>query len=211
MSENNITIYMDLDGTLTDVSERYYGIFSHYIQNYGFHIMSDAYMDLRRSGFSDSMIKKKKYKINTPGDEFIGFKKNLLESREWLEKDSVIGEPRILKRYDAKFVLITQRNNKEEALYQIRKLKLDKLFEEVVILKPVINRNCKYDYLKERACRQDYIIGDSPVELECARCLGINGCFVKTGLYGENIVKKEKIFKDYIECVQLIFKEGIYD
>ena len=44
---------MDLDGTLTDVSERYYGIFSHYIQNYGFHIMSDAYMDLRRSGFSD--------------------------------------------------------------------------------------------------------------------------------------------------------------
>ena len=198
---------MDLDGTVTDVFERYCGIFNLYIQRYGFQIRLDEYKKLRHLGFSDSMILQDKLKIAAPNHKFKVFKQNHLENRDWLSRDKVIGNLDILKRYNSRFVLITQRNNREEALYQIQGLGLDKVFNEVIVLRPLFNGNCKYEYLKGKADKHDYIIGDSLVELECARRLGMNGCYVKTGLFGTNIVEGEKIFENYQECVKVIFME----
>lgn len=207
MRENNVTVYMDLDGTVTDVFERYCGIFNLYIQRYGFQIRSDEYKKLRHLGFSDSMILQSKFKIISVTDEFRAFKQKRLENRDWLSRDRIIGNIDVLKKYNSRFVLITQRNDREEALHQIQELGLDKVFHEVVVLKPLFNGNCKYEYLKGKAEKRDYIIGDSLVELECARHLGMNGCFVKTGLFGANVVKGEKIFENYQECIRVIFME----
>lgn len=208
---DSMTVYMDLDGTITDVFKRYCGIFNLYIQKYGFQITLNQYKELRQLGFSDGMILQQKLKINTSYDKFKNFKSKYLEKRNWLEKDTIIGDPRILKKCDNKFVLITQRNNRKEALHQIQRLELDKIFDEIVILKPVYGENCKYNYLKKRFEEGDYIIGDSIVELECARRLGLNGCFVKTGLFGESIVNKERVFENYMECIQSIFLDGRED
>lgn len=207
MKENNMTVYMDLDGTVTDVFERYCGIFNLYIQRYGFQIRLDEYKKLRYLGFSDSMILQNKFKITVVNDKFRTFKQERLENRDWLSKDKIIGNIDVLKKYNSRFVLITQRNNREEALHQIQGLGLDKVFNEIVVLKPLVKGNCKYEYLKGKAGKCDYIIGDSLVELECARRLEMNGCFVKTGLFGVNIVEGEKIFENYQECVKVIFME----
>lgn len=202
-----MNVYIDLDGTLIDVFERYGGIFNLYIQRYGYQIPINEYKKMRQSGFSDTMILRQKFQIDISDTDFPKFKRCLLEDRKWLEKDTVIGNPNILKEYKCNFILITQRYNKSEAFHQIERLGLCKLFNKIVVLKPIYNGNSKYEYLRGKVEKTDCIIGDSLVELECARCLGMNGYFVKTGLFGEKIVDNEKIFLDYSECIQWILEE----
>lgn len=197
-------IYIDLDGTILDIFERYSGIFNLYAKQYGKHLEREEYKKLRQAGVSDLEIFKQKWNLEIDREAYKSLKHQYLESPEWLKKDTVIGNPEILKKYDCKFAILTQRNRETETLQQIKSLELDKVFDAIIVLKPCKGKNVKLEYLRNRVEKADWIIGDSTVELECARELGMQGCFVCTGLFGTEIVKKERIESSYLDCVRYI-------
>lgn len=199
-------IYIDLDGTLTDVFPRYCGILNLFLKVKGIErscFTVSEYKILRHAGYSDIDILKNYYTF-IEEKEFRRFKQSNLEDLSWLEKDILIDNPAKLKEYHNNYILITQRRNRKNAEAQIDDLGLNKIFDEIVIVTPVIGQNSKLIYLQEKAGKNDCIIGDSYIELECARKLGMNGFFVKTGLFGTQIVENEHICENYIECVRII-------
>lgn len=198
-------IYFDLDGTLLDVYERYWGIFNLYLKRKNLEISLKDYKRLRQSGYSDIRIMKEKLELQVSDGEFKTFKSERLECREWLMKDSLIGDLKAIKECNCYKAIITQRRNKEEAYSQIEKLGLVKIFNDIIILSPISGRNSKYEYLKDKVSCEDYIIGDSIIELDCARRLGMKGYFVKTGLFGEQIAEPDEIRENYLECLDEIF------
>lgn len=197
-------IYIDMDGTLLDIFERYSGVFNLYINTFGHHITKEKYRNLRQSGVSEAWILEKKWGLSGDTEKYRAFRKHYLESREWLEKDTVIGQPEEIRQYPYDFALITQRYNRKEAIRQISRLQLDTIFDEIIVLEPQKGRNSKEEYLRGKVTEEDCIIGDSPVELECSRRLGMQGYFVKTGLFGSQIVQGEYTGNDYLECVEKI-------
>lgn len=201
-------VYLDLDGTLLNVFERYAGIFNQYGKRFGVKVSVEEYKKLRQRGYSDNEILERKFGIYNQSQALTKWKYSQLEQKEWLKKDTFIGQTEKLMEYDCTLAIITQRRNKENALWQIGMLNLDRIFDEIIVLDPLEGKNSKYIYLKEKADKEDSIIGDSPLELECARLLGIQGYFVKTGLFGEQIVQGEKIKETYLECMEEIFSES---
>lgn len=200
-------IYIDLDGTIIDVFERYCGILNSYMQGTDKKVSLQEYREFRHRGAADYDIIKEKYKVCVEKEEYRKYKRLHLESREWLKKDKLIGNPERIKDFPYQYALITQRNDKAEAVYQIKQLGLEQLFDEIIILKPSMNGNSKLEYLRGRAGYMDCIIGDSPVEMECARCLHMQGYYVKTGLFGEQIAENEMIGNNYLDCIQMIMEK----
>lgn len=201
-------VYLDLDGTLINVFERYAGIFNQYGKRFGVKVSVEEYKELRQGGYSDNEILERKFGIFNQKQDLVKWKHSQLEQKEWLKKDTFIGQPEKLMEYDCALAIITQRRNKENALWQIGMLSLNRIFEEIIVLDPLKDKNSKYMYLKEKVNKQDSIIGDSPLELECARLLGIRGYFVKTGLFGEQIVHDGTIKDTYLECMEEILSES---
>lgn len=195
-------IYIDLDGTLLDVFDRYYGIFIEYARNIGVSISKEEYIQFRHHGLSENEMLRRCYGKEINVLSWKQYKRERLEKREWLLKDFVIGNPQIIRECTVPCTLITQRRNKTEAFYQIDRLKLTELFEQVVVLEPLQQGNSKLEYLSRRVTKGDAIIGDSKIELECARKLGITGYFVKSGLFGIDIVENETICDNYEECLR---------
>ena len=195
-------IYIDLDGTVVDVYDRYCGILNEYLAPQGLSIPREDYIRMRHDGVNEKDMPHLLLGREADFEDYHQFKHQRLESPQWLATDRIIGDVNLLKDYPCKFVLITQRNNKENALTQIANLGLDKVFDEIVVVKPLAGGNSKAEYLRDKTTPYDCIIGDSKTELECARILGIKGCFVPTGLFGSRITEGEYIGRDYLDCVR---------
>ena len=156
MSKNNV--FVDFDGTIADVFPRFYGILSNYIEQYFDEELDySMYRELKRLGKKDHVIVKELiYGLEINIENYMNYKRERLESFQWLQKDNIIGDPKDAYEkfkiigYDV--VLLTQRNNKNNLLKQIDTLKIDDCF------------------------------GDSKVEIEVSRVLNIQGYFVNTGL-----------------------------
>lgn len=208
---NNNTVYFDFDGTIVDVFPRYYGVLSSYVEK-----ITDQELDFtlfktfKRSGMKDHqivncIIPDIKFDI----EEYLTFKRNELENLDWLYKDTIIGDFNDayvkLKAKGYKIVLITQRNNKQNLFQQVKLLELVKYFDDIVVVKPRAGANVKIDYLKEKVCADDVIIGDSKVEIEVANKLNISGYFVNTGLFSsEFLAINERVFDNYNSVVNYI-------
>lgn len=198
-------IYIDLDGTIIDVFDRYCGILNQYLASFGVKIPRSDYVRMRHDGVNEQDMPKQLLGRDIPFDDYRTFKLSRLESAQWLEKDSIIGDISRLKEYPFEYAIITQRNNRDAALAQIEKLGLDRYFDEIIVVAPQKGVNSKAEYLKGKVTAGDCIIGDSRTELECAEILGIRGFFVKSGLFGPHTAENHTIFENYIECIEHIY------
>lgn len=186
MSKNNV--FVDFDGTIADVFPRFYGILSNYIEQYFDEELDySMYRELKRLGKKDHVIVKELiYGLEINIENYMNYKRERLESFQWLQKDNIIGDPKDAYEkfkiigYDV--VLLTQRNNKNNLLKQIDTLKIDDCFDDIVVVKPEEGKNVKAQYIEKCYCNKDIIIGDSKVEIEVSRVLNIQGYFVNTGL-----------------------------
>lgn len=202
------TVYVDFDGTVVDVWERYYGITQDYVSSLGSDVLIDfeKYKKLKRNRLKDHEIIKCLAEVDIDINSYMSFKLEELEKRYRLKADIVIGNPlhayQTLRTAGYEVKLLTQRYNKENLIWEINYLRLQNAFDELIVVKPRKHENVKLKYLKERVGKHDVIIGDSPAEMECGRILGITGIFVKSGLFSRDIVKQEQISETYIEWVE---------
>lgn len=198
------TAYIDFDGTIIDVIPRYYGVLAKYLNDQAsLHLDFDKYYFLKQQGLKDHIIVQKScngYNINI--EHYVAFKKSNMEDERWLIKDTIIGSP--YKAYyqlhtiGFKVCVLTQRNYKERLIDQIYSLKLENAFDDIIVVKPITNKNVKLLFLKNKIGKKDIIVGDSPAEMECAYLLNIDGYFVETGLWAKNYVRhKTHAFVNY--------------
>ncbi|PYG87169.1 phosphoglycolate phosphatase-like HAD superfamily hydrolase [Ruminiclostridium sufflavum DSM 19573] len=205
------TAYIDFDGTVVDVMHRYHGILAEYLHVNAFLNLSfEKYCLYKRQGFKDHIIVDKifeGFKIDI--EHYVDYKRINLESNKWLKVDTVIGSPqrayKQLNEAGFKIYLLTQRNYKERLINQVKLLNLEDSFDEYIVLMPLLGQNAKAEFLKNKVNSGDIIIGDSPIEIECANMFDIAGFFVETGLWGKQFANcKVQVFENYNAVVDFL-------
>lgn len=186
----NKTAYFDLDGTLIDVWNRYYTVLKKYTalnhSNIDFLKLPIKYFkEQKRTGRKESDIIQEIFTIKIDVDSFVQYKRFMLETLELLALDTVIDIPReqfnILRKLGYSIKIISQRRNKKNTLIQLENLNLKNIVDDIIIVYPK-KENAKLKSLENIATERDIIIGDSSLDMECAKQLGMKGYFVDTGL-----------------------------
>lgn len=197
-------IYLDFDGTVVDVWNRYFKVLDDFLGRNGFsRIDIEAYKSRKKRRMLDHEIVKELTKQELNVEKYVEFKREALEAKEYLRLDSLIGKPPdyVGVFHQAGFLveILSQRRNKENFLGQIESLKLASVFDAYIVVEPCAGKNAKYQYLCDKACKGDVMIGDSIQEKECAGKCGISFLFVDSGLYGTQAIGDAKIYRDITE------------
>ena len=203
------TIYIDFDGTLVNVYKRYLGILQSFLGN-DYLINQKQYIDLKKKRIKDHKIIELLFdghKIDLK--KYIEYKNHLIESNKWLAKDELIGDfffyINKAKMSGFKVSLITARNNSDNLIYQLKKLNIYNLFNNIYVVGLKKNINTKLELLKKIHSKGDIIIGDSPMEIDAAYNLNLESYFVDSGLYDKSFCNNStENFSDYQEVFEKI-------
>lgn len=202
------TIYLDFDGTVTDIWIRYYRVLNDFLsQNHMDKINLDEYKIRKKNRLFDHEIVKELSGQELDIEKYSKFKKEMLEDIKYLKLDSLIGEPSyyvdLFHQTGFRVEILTQRHQKENFMKQLKWLKIEFVFDAYTVVSPCRKENAKYQYLYNHVCKEDIMIGDSPVEKECAEKCHIPFLFVDSGLYTGSYIEAKKVYKDILEIANL--------
>lgn len=209
------TIYIDFDGTIVDVYERYFGVLQSFINKTSPGQMHfNLFIKLKRSGLKDHEIANKLTGINDFNiEKYVKYKTSHIESLNWLSKDKLIGnfEQFISKCHDMNYSvsLLTQRRNPINLYIQLEKLNIYHFFDNIHVVTPKAGRNVKYELLKENIQFNSptIIIGDSNEEIKAGNILGLRTFHVRTGLHDSKwISNPTTILNSYEDVIPHLLK-----
>lgn len=209
------TIYIDFDGTIVDVYERYFGVLQSFINKTSPGQMHfNSFIKLKRSGLKDHEIANKLTVINDFNiEKYVKYKTSHIESLNWLSKDKLIGnfEQFISKCHDMNYSvsLLTQRRNPINLYIQLEKLNIYHFFDNIHVVTPKVGRNVKYELLKENIQFNSptIIIGDSNEEIKAGNILGLRTFYVRTGLHDSKwISNPTTILNSYEDVIPHLLK-----
>lgn len=182
-------IYIDLDGTLTDPSERIYRLFKEL--NPQTNLSADEYKALKRSGVSNEALLKEHSHFNEK--ETQAFREKWLEKIE--EKDRVETDTAFeragafLKKISetGDLYLVTCRQKKDLVLYQTEKFGWNEFFAGILATE---GKTSKEELIRRSfsPSPQDILIGDTAEDIECAKKLGIRSVSVCWGARGKELL-----------------------
>ncbi len=218
-------VIFDLDGTLLDVSERYYRSVKNALKKAGFNCSSKPeIIQLKKQNLSGSEIISTFIPAETEDREKI-IKKidkeryRLLHSIEYLDLDKPFEDTcktlETLKQKGVKMAILTLRDYKEATMQQLENAGLTKIFEKIVLIEPRSGRNhseLKFDYAKN-ICRELKVktdeccmVGDSLNEVEAGSKMNAFTVGVTCGLTGENALaqKSNKVISSLQELLDVI-------
>lgn len=191
-------VAFDLDGTVLDVSERYYFVHCQSAQAaQSSPLGMDRYLQLRKDGWDE-----KKIAGLTGGDlrAHMDSWDSLIESDKALEKDRpAVGIRECLDRLQASHVLhlVTLRRRPELLCGQLAKHGLEKYFAKVIAGGPEGDpAEFKAGLLAASGVRFDALVGDTEVDIKTAKILGTRFIAATYGLRDEKFLKENgaKIF-----------------
>lgn len=198
-------IIFDFDGTLLDVSERYYAVFCESCAVIDVPPLSKAvYLGLKKKGKKDSQILEEEYNLSS--DSINLFKKHrysILEESRYLDLDVLhTPVPALLKDLQDKkyeLILLSLRDNITTSLAQLKKLGITDFFSTIVFTGPILpgqnHAQRKYrrlmEYFSPEELEGNYYVGDTMVDIEISSQLGTKMIFVDWGL--DEAGKKEEI------------------
>ena len=177
------TIAFDLDGTLIDISERDYRIYSDLLVSLGYSpIRKEEYWPLRKDVTDIHKILAmsgcdKKEDV----DSFLKQRSEKMEEMEYLRMDSLFEDTistlaALGENY--RLVILTRRHNVQNTISQIRELGLDKLAE------PIIVEGDKKEAMKAIEKLQLFV-GDTENDIVPANEIGVKSIAVTTGIRNE--------------------------
>lgn len=189
-----MNIFFDLDGTLLDVSRRYYKT----------HIKASKKINKRPLSFNRYWEEKRKktpewkiLNLSSNNKLFKIYEKeriNCLEKKSFLKFDQpfhwVYKLLALLKIYN--LYILTLRRNRINLKFQIKKFGLDNLFEETLSEAPLSDPvSTKIKLLKKNKLKfTDLLIGDTEVDIAAAKRLGIISVAVCSGIRNRNFLKQ---------------------
>ncbi|MDP3698728.1 MAG: HAD family hydrolase [Nanoarchaeota archaeon] len=200
-------IIFDFDGTLIDISERYYAVFCECCAAINISPLSkEKYLHLKRKGIKDAQILVQEYHLSS--DRIINFKQyrnSILEESRYLDMDRLHQSVRPLlaelqeKKYE--LVLLSLRDNINNSVNQLKNLGISDFFSKVIFTGPVpvgqSHADRKYQRLVEHFLPHDfegnYYVGDTATDIEASHKLGTKMILVGWGLGEMEKADKSKI------------------
>lgn len=203
--------FVDFDGTIVNVYRRYFTILNEFLVSQKSDPIKEekVFIELKRHGIKDHLIVEALSPFISdaefPIETYLEHKRKCLEQRDYLQLDSIIGDPFLayqkLKEKNYWVMLLSKRNNPRELQWQINSIG-GKICDEIFCASDTHLKNPKYQFLKEIAAKGDFIIGDSNEDMEAGFLLQIDSYFVQTGLAVlEKKFSDVKQFANYNECV----------
>lgn len=190
-----MNIFFDLDGTLLDISKRYYQVHAEAAKIANFSKISfKKYWSLKKQGLSEDKI----LKTNPRGKSFKLYEKvriELLEEKEFLKLDKpFFWVPRLLNKLflQKSLFIVTVRRSRKNLHNQLKNMKIDKVFKDVLSSSSNTNPILAKEKLIEAAgfSNKDIIIGDTEVDIIIAQKLGIKSVAVLSGIRTSKYLRK---------------------
>lgn len=187
------TIFLDLDGTLLDTSERHYQVYKDILSSKGIkRFLKKDFWRMKRSGIKTRDILPK----HLPEETKNRFEEEWLEEIEkknYLKYDKVFpGTMEVLsdlsKEYD--LILVTLRNNIENLNWELSKLELKTYFNSIISGR-VSKKNLVENYLlTNENIGKCLLVGDTEEEILTGQQLDIPTVSVTYGIRSEEFLKK---------------------
>jgi phosphoglycolate phosphatase len=187
------TLFFDLDGTIVDVRERHYYVYSEACRQAGLSALDASdYWRRRRRGAST-------FDLIPPGDpaEADTFRRVWLASIERPElvlRDQLIpGAEMTLRQLGAagyQLVIATLRRSRPALLTQVQSLGLTSWFSDVVSPEDADRGDKGVMIARAGHSSEDVVIGDSESDVVAARSLGIASVCVTTGVRSPAYLRK---------------------
>lgn len=181
----------DFDGTLVDVSNRYYFIYSSFVLAAGRPpISKPAYLRAIRSGRKNFEIFDRHHNRSLY-ERYIQYRNSLLETQQSLKFDQIIdGIPNVLATLTSRhqLVIMSARDSKPELEKQLDWLNLRPFFDAVYVSGLFNGAVGKSQFLA--ALNPEVVIGDTEVDVETANMLGLPCISVSWGLRNKSFLKR---------------------
>lgn len=192
-------IFLDLDGTLIDTSERHYVVFRDILKSYKIpiYISKDYFWNEKRGGRKTIELLPKGLPcglIKKFSKEWI----NSIEKKEYLKCDKAFpGMKSILSNLYKKrdLILVTLRNNKKNLLWELNYFGITKFFKSILVDSPMKNKD-KASMIKEILAKsfnnKSIIIGDTEVDMLTGKKLRILTIAATYGIRSKHFLEKLK-------------------
>ena len=197
------TIIFDLDGTLLNTEKRHYQCYCDILRNENFSPLSfDEYWIIKSKGKCTRELLRKS-KANMTNDHFIKFCIDIIEKKHYLIFDSL--QKNVLevlyqwKKLQLKFVIVTLRKNSINLQWQLKKLKIFELFDQIITTSGS-NELQKVDLIKKPFqidVNKTLWFGDTEADIQASQALNIKICALSSGIRNENFLKK--FYPTYLE------------
>ena len=199
------TLFLDLDGPILDVSERYFRVHEDILMSLGSRCLAGRaeYWEMRRGREAFSEILRKYSERQVDEGAFADEWLRRIERLDYLCFDTVNpGVKKALGRLQGRFelVLVTLRQSREGVIHQLRQLSLGHLFSTVLTAPPLRSQSwkAKRDLIAASGLLLTgaWIVGDSEVDILAGKALGMRTVGVLSGIRNETALKE--IAPDFI-------------
>jgi phosphoglycolate phosphatase-like HAD superfamily hydrolase len=212
------TIFLDLDGTILDVSERTYRVYKNILKKYNKKFLpKDKYLKLKRKKTSiENILKKTKAE-----DITMKFKKEWdkeIEKPDYLDLDKVsyLNRKTLLSlKNNWNLILVSLRKHPKRLFNQLRKKKIDKIFNKVLVSSKKSQKpkwKIKFELIKKDKRfdkTSSIIIGDTETDILVGRKLRIKIVSVLSGMRNKTLLERYKpdfLIKDFSRVKNVINK-----
>ena len=188
---NKTTIFLDLDGTIFDVSERIYQDYRDILKKYKKkYLKKNDYMELKRKKFPIREI------LQRTGARDISLKfireyEKKIEDPYYLKLDKILNSKKktlLDLRNDYKLVLLTSRKHPQRLFDQLKKKGIYKIFDKILVGKDKHNIIKKSNSYSKRSI----IVGDTETDILIGKHFGIKTVVVADGMRNKSFLKKYK-------------------
>ena len=198
-------IFIDLDGTILDVSERVYRVYKDILKKQNKKYLSkNKYFKLKRekTPLKEILAKTKAESILS---KFEKEWERRIEDPNYLNLDKITFAKKktlLTLKNHYKLVLITLRSHPKRLFNQLKKKKIDKIFDNVLALSEKAQIK-KYGKLN----KDSIIIGDTETDILAGKHLGIKTVAIISGMRSRNFLKRYKpdvLIKDFSQIENLL-------
>ena len=191
-------IFFDLDGTLIDVSEKYYRVYMDFMKQEGLKplLPKEKFLRLKRKGTSNSSIVKDK-KMLARYETF--FLENI-ERERYLKYDKIFGfSLRVLeklRKFRFRIFVVTLRRDRKNLFKEAERFGFPAAVSIVQGRPRAFNRRSDYEtkekLVKRFARAGDIMVGDTEADIMCGKGLGMITVGVLSGMRQLSCLKKLK-------------------
>ena len=192
-------LFWDLDGTIIDVSDKYYNLYKDILDQQGYESLGKkAYWQAKREATPENEI------LKLTGaeafyDKYQDKRISLIESKNYLSFDKVHeGVFQVLEYLSMRFnlILVTLRRSPHQLEKQLEQLSLTQFFADVLCsgeqLYPrwKIKYNLIKDYLADNNIPGHFMLGDTEADIIAGNELGLKTIAVLNGIRSERLLLK---------------------
>ncbi|MEK6758960.1 MAG: HAD hydrolase-like protein [Deltaproteobacteria bacterium] len=213
-------VFFDLDGTIIDVSQRYYRIYSDIIRRLdAVPIGFETYWEKKKERVSEHEIMILSDIDHDKAKEYLAERGELIESDAYLEIDTLIsGAQGLFEVLGAshELYIVTMRKRRVNLLRQIERLGIGGYFKSILSIgaapDPAIAK-AEAIMAECSVCSSDIIAGDTEADIRAGKILGIRTCAVLTGIRSERLLSLEApdhIMESITKLTGVVHDEGIF-